>query len=67
MIDKIKGKESKTETSGNLKGNGKEHLNVVNITIAKLADEIIVRKEEDIDEISDRVVKKITEVAVNMA
>lgn len=66
LIDKIKGKESKTETSGNLKGNGKEHLNVVNITIAKLADEIIVRKEEDIDEISDRVVKKITEVAVNM-
>lgn len=38
----------------------------VNITIAKLADQIIVREESDIDKIADRIVTKLKQVALNM-
>ncbi len=36
------------------------------VIIQKLADQIIVRDEEDIDEVADRVAKKVLEVVVNM-
>jgi len=38
----------------------------ISINIKKLADEIIVRKDEDIDELADRVAKKVLEVVLNM-
>lgn len=38
----------------------------VNISIAKLADQIIVREEADIDKIADRMVTKLKQVALNM-
>ena len=37
-----------------------------NITIAKLADQIVVREEADIDRIADRLVNKLTSAAFNM-
>lgn len=37
------------------------------ITIPKLADEIVVRKEADIDSIMDKLAKKLEETALNMA
>ena len=36
------------------------------ITIAKLADSIVVKEKEDIDEISEKVADKILEVVENM-
>ena len=36
------------------------------VAIAKLADEIIVREDADIDKIADKVAKKVVEVVVNM-
>ncbi|MCP1354667.1 hypothetical protein [Aneurinibacillus migulanus] len=42
------------------KGNG-------NITIAKLADQIIVREEADIDRIGEAIVRKLEEAGANMA
>lgn len=46
-----------------MQGHGKS----LSISIAKLADEIIVRDEGDIDELADRVAKKVLEVVVNMS
>lgn len=37
------------------------------ITIAKLADQIIVKEEEDIDRIAEEIVRKIIEAGINMA
>ncbi len=37
------------------------------IIIQKLADQIIVRDEEDIDDVADRVAKKVLEVVLNMS
>lgn len=42
------------------KGNG-------NITIAKLADQIIIREEADIDRIGEAIVRKLEEAGANMA
>ncbi len=39
----------------------------INVTIAKLADQIIVREDADIDRIGEAVARKIVEVAGNMA
>lgn len=39
----------------------------ISISIAKLADQIIVREEADIDEIADRVASKVIKVVENMA
>ena len=36
------------------------------VIIQKLADQIIVRDEEDIDDVADRVAKKVLEVVLNM-
>lgn len=38
----------------------------VNVSIAKIADQVIVREDADIDKIADRVASKIVEVARNM-
>ncbi len=68
LIDKIRGKESRLEVpgSGKTKGDAKGFIGSVSVAIAKLADEIIVREDADIDEIADRVAKKVVEVVVNM-
>ena len=45
----------------------KEKLaNAITVTIAKIADTIMIREDADIDKIADAVAKKIVEVAVNM-
>lgn len=68
LVDRIRGKESGLEVpgSGKDKGNAKGFVGSVTVTIAKLADRIIVREDDDIDEIADRVAKKVVEVVVNM-
>lgn len=38
----------------------------ISVTIAKLADSIVVREESDIDKIAEAIVKKIEETAENM-
>lgn len=53
----------KNEKSGSY---AKRFIGNVTVRIAKLADEIIVREDKDIDEIADAVSKKIVEVIVNM-
>ncbi len=68
LIDRIRGKESGLEVpeSGKSKGTAKGFIGSVSVAIAKLADQIIVREEDDIDEIADKVAKKVIEVVVNM-
>lgn len=68
LVDRIKGKESGLEIpgSGKTKGTAKGFIGSVTVAIAKLADEIIVREDSDIDEIADKVAKKVVEVVVNM-
>lgn len=68
LVDKIRGKESSLEIpgSGKTKGTAKGFIGSVTVAIAKLADEIIVREDTDIDEIADKVAKKVVEVVVNM-
>lgn len=68
LVDRIRGKESGLEVPGygKDKGNAKGFVGSVTVTIAKLADRIIVREDDDIDEIADRVAKKVVEVVVNM-
>lgn len=65
ILDKIRGNDDKkpepdTHRNPRPSGSGAQ------IIIQKLADKIEVRKEEDIDEVADRVAKKVLEVAVNM-
>ncbi len=69
LIDRIRGRESglKAPDSGQpARGAAKGPIRSVKVAIAKLADEIIVREDADIDEIADRVAKKVLEVVVNM-
>ena len=68
LVDRIKGKESGLEVPGSGKtiGTAKGVIGSVTVAIAKLADEIIVREDADIDEIADKVAKKVVEVVVNM-
>lgn len=68
LVDRIRGKESGLEVpgSGKTKGAAKGFIGSVTVAIAKLADEIIVREDADIDEIADKVAKKVVEVVVNM-
>lgn len=68
LVDRIKGKEIGLEVpgSGKTKGTAKGFIGSVTVAIAKLADEIIVREDADIDEIADKVAKKVVEVVVNM-
>ena len=65
ILDKIRGNDDrkpKPDTHRNPRPSGSG----AQIIIQKLADKIEVRKEEDIDEVADRVAKKVLEVAVNM-
>ena len=39
----------------------------ISVAIAKLADQIIVREDADIDRIAEAVARKIVEVSANMA
>lgn len=51
------------------KGNKKESGKIgktIKVTIAKLADQIVVREEADIDKIADKVAKKIIDIIDNM-
>lgn len=68
LIDRIRGKEDGLEVPGTrkTKGTAKGFLGSVTVAIAKLADEIIVRDDSDIDELADKVAKKVVEVVVNM-
>ncbi len=68
LVDRIRGEGSSLEVpgSGETKGTAKGFIGSITVTIAKLADEIIVREAADIDEIADKVAKKVVEVAVNM-
>lgn len=68
LVDRIRGKESGLEIpgSGKTKGTAKGFIGSVTVAIAKLADEIIVREDADIDKITDKVAKKVVEVVVNM-
>lgn len=68
LIDRIKGRESSLEAadSGNTSGTKKGLSGSITVAIAKLADEIIVREDADIDEIADKVAKKVIEVVMNM-
>lgn len=55
------------ENANNQKGAETSKLaRAVTLTIAKLADTIIVREEADIEKISNAVAKKVVEVALNM-
>ena len=47
-------------------GNGQIINKTYNITVAKVADEVVVREEADIDNISEKVAEKIIEVAENL-
>jgi hypothetical protein len=38
----------------------------INITIPKLADKIIVREQQDIDEIAEAMANKLRDTAINM-
>ena len=68
LLDRIRGKENALEVpdAGKGKGTARGFVGSVTVAIAKLADEIIVREDADIDEIADKVAKKVVEVVVNM-
>lgn len=68
LLDRIRGKDNGLEVpdAGKSKGTAKGFIGSVTVAIAKLADEIIVREDADIDEIADKVAKKVVEVVVNM-
>ena len=52
--------------SGNGSGKSSENGKTITIQIPKLADKIVVKEEGDIDEIGDKVVKKILEAIENV-
>lgn len=68
LIDRIKGNDSRLEIPGGAKGKAetKGFVGSITVQIAKLAEQIIVREDADIDDIADKVAKKVIEVVVNM-
>lgn len=68
LVDRARGKGNSLEVPKSGKANGivKGFIGGISVTIAKLADEIIVREDADIDEVADKVAKKVVEVVVNM-
>ena len=68
LVDRFRGRESGLEVpgSGTAKGKISGFAGGITVKIAKLADQIIVREDGDIDEIADRVAKKVIEVVANM-
>ena len=68
MVDKVRGKENHSEVPafGKNREIEKRQKGSITVHIAKLADEIVVREDADIDEIADKVAKKVVEVAANM-
>lgn len=68
LTDRIKGKDSGLEIPGKSTGKTetKGFAGSITVKIAKLAEQIIVREDADIDDIADKVAKKVVEVVVNM-
>lgn len=70
-VIKVPDKNSAVNVSNRIEGKNtspsEKIVNAVTVTIAKLADTIIVREESDIEKISTAVAKKIIAVASNMA
>ena len=68
LVDKVRDVEGAMKVPGTEKtATAKKSLKEkITVTIAKLADEIIVREDADIDEIADKVARKVVEVVVNM-
>lgn len=69
LIDRIKGTDSGLDVPGRAKGKTetKGFVGSITVQIAKLAEQIIVREDADIDDIADKVAKKVVEVVVNMS
>ena len=67
LIDRIRESRSSMEVPGSTSSGGaRGFLGSITVQIAKLADTINVRSEDDIDEMADKVAKKFVEVIVNM-
>ena len=56
----------KHRTNGCVNFSSFNEISIIAFTLAKLADTINVRSEDDIDEMADKVAKKFVEVIVNM-
>ena len=66
LIDRIRESRSSMEVPGSTSSGGaRGFLGSITVQIAKLADTINVRSEDDIDEMADKVAKKFVEVIVN--
>jgi len=67
LIDRIRESRGGMEVPGSTSSGGaRGFLGSITVQIAKLADTINVRSEDDIDEMADKVAKKFVEVIVNM-
>ena len=67
LIDRIRESRGSMEVPGSTSSGGaRGFLGSITVQIAKLADTINVRSEDDIDEMADKVAKKFVEVIVNM-
>lgn len=67
LIDRIRESRGGMEVPGStLSGGARGFLGSITVQIAKLADTVNVRSEDDIDEMADKVAKKFVEVIVNM-
>ena len=66
VLELLKGRQSgKQETTPGASGGQK--ASGVQVIVQKLADQITVREDEDIDEIADKVAKRVLEVVLNMS
>lgn len=68
LLERIRGKEDSMSVPGGRSGSGSSggFLGSITVQIAKLADSITVRSDEDIDDMADKVAKKFVEVIINM-
>ena len=67
LIDRIRESRGGMEVPGSTSSGGaRGFLGSITVQIAKLADTINVRSEDDIDEVAGKVAKKFVEVIVNM-
>ena len=67
LIDRIRESKGGMEVPGSTLSSGaRGFLGSITVQIAKLADTVNVRSEDDIDEMADKVAKKFVEVIVNM-
>lgn len=68
LAERITGQNEtkRKETSGEKETNKRGFLGSITVEIRKIADSVTIRSDEDIDELANRVAKKVMEVAVNM-